>query len=62
MVSNIAMIYGKCGFDRTHNLPRVVIDDVTLRTIVSQYGLMWGVDPSSMRRGGGISHHLSSET
>jgi hypothetical protein len=40
MVSNIAMICGKCGFDRAHNLPRVVIDDVTLRKIVSQYDLM----------------------
>jgi hypothetical protein len=40
MVSNIAMICGKCGFDRMHNLPRVVIDDVTLRTVVAQYGLM----------------------
>jgi hypothetical protein len=25
MIQNIAMICGKCGFDRTHNFPRVVV-------------------------------------
>jgi hypothetical protein len=38
MIRNITMIYGKRGFDRMHDLPRVVVDDVTLRTVVAQYG------------------------
>ena len=41
--------------------PEWLFDDMTLRTIVAQYGSMLGVDPSSMMRGGGISHRLPSE-
>jgi hypothetical protein len=42
--------------------PEWMFDDVTLRTVVAQYGSIFGVDPSVMRRGGGISHCLSLET
>lgn len=36
-------------------------DDVILRTIVVQYGSMEDVDPCSIRRVGGVSHHVSSK-
>ena len=42
--------------------PEWLFDEVTLRTVIAQYGLMYGVDPSYIRRGGGIAHRLSSET
>ena len=58
MISNLSMICGKCGFYRHRIFLELLFDEVTLGIIVAQYGSIWGVDPSFIRNGGGISHRV----
>jgi hypothetical protein len=54
------MIHGLVYDFGTNTAQNQINDDKTFSNTVLLYVPLWGVDPSSVRRGGGISHHVSS--